>query len=115
MVRIKSGTSTNRKHKKVLALAKGYWMSRSKLFKKAQEAVLHAGQYAFAGRKITKRDIRKLWIIRIHAALQEKGIKYSAFIHKLKEKKVIIDRKILSKIALDHPKIFTAVVDEVQK
>lgn len=115
MVRVKGGTTTNRRHKKVLDLAKGYWMSRSSQFKKAKEAVLHAGQYAFAGRKMKKRDMRSLWITRINAALKEKGVKYSTFIHTLKEKNITVDRKILAKIAMEHPKVFESVVSHIQK
>ena len=114
MVRVKAGKNTNRRHKKVLDLAKGYWMSRSKQFKKAQEAVLHAGQYAFAGRKMKKRDMRSLWITRINAALKLKGVKYSEFIHSMKTKQITVDRKVLAKIALDHPTVSDSVIDQVQ-
>jgi len=115
MTRIKGGPTSIRKHKKVLHLAKGFWMARSSQFKKAQEAVLHAGQYAFAGRKLRKRDIRKLWITRINAGLKEHDITYSSFIHSLKIKKIGIDRKILAQLALDFPQIFDKVVEEVKK
>ena len=74
MVRVKSGILTKKKHKKVLKLAKGYWMTRHKQFKKAKEAVLHAGQYAFSGRKNRKRDFRRLWIMRINAAVRPLGL-----------------------------------------
>lgn len=115
MVRVKGGTTTNRRHKKVLDLAKGYWMSRSSQFKKAKEAVLHAGQYAFAGRKMKKRDMRSLWITRINAALKLKGVRYSQFIHALKDKNITVDRKILAKIAMEHPQVFESVVTQIQK
>lgn len=115
MVRISGGFSSKRKHKKILNLAKGFWMSRSKQFKKAQESVLHAGQYAFVGRRLRKRDIRRLWITRISAALKENNIKYNVFIHKLKEKKLGLDRKILAHIALDFPKVFDKIAQEIKK
>ncbi|CAN5243548.1 50S ribosomal protein L20 [soil metagenome] len=115
MARVKAGTTTNRRHKKVLDLAKGYWMSRSKQFKKAKEAVLHAGQYAFAGRKLKKRDMRSLWITRINAALKVRGVRYNDFIHTMKDKNIIVDRKILAKIALEHPQVFESVITHVQK
>lgn len=115
MTRVKGGPTSIRKHRKVLDLAKGYWMSRSSQFKSAQQAVLHAGQYAFAGRKLRKRDFRSLWITRINAALKDHNVKYSSFIHSLKEKKVGIDRKILSQLALDFPQVFDRVVEEVKK
>lgn len=115
MARVKSGILTKKKHKKVLKLAKGYWMTRHKQFKKAKEAVLHAGQYAYVGRKKRKRDFRRLWIIRINAALKTLGLKYSQFINQLKNKKIEIDRKILSNIALDHPQIFEKIVEKIKK
>ncbi|OGK14639.1 50S ribosomal protein L20 [Candidatus Roizmanbacteria bacterium RIFCSPLOWO2_01_FULL_37_16] len=114
MVRVKSGILTKKKHKKVLKLAKGYWMTRHKQFKKAKEAVLHAGQYAFSGRKNRKRDFRRLWIIRINAALRLLGLNYNKFINKLKTNKVELDRKILAKIAVEYPKIFEKIVEKIK-
>lgn len=114
MTRVKSGIITKKKHKKVLKLAKGYWQTRHKQFKKAKEAVLHAGAYAFAGRKKRKNDFRQLWIIRINAALNQYGIKYSQFINQLHKKKVALDRKILSQIAIDYPKVFEKIVADVK-
>ncbi len=114
MVRIKGGVTTRRKHKKVLKLAKGYWMSRHKQFKKAKEAVLHAGEYAFNGRKLKKRDFRSLWIIRLNAAARQFGLTYSQLINKLAIKKVSLDRKILSKIAIEYPKTFEQIVNKVK-
>jgi len=114
MVRVKSGMATKRKHNKVLGLAKGYWMTRHKQYRKAQEAVLHAGEYAFKGRKLRKRDFRTLWIIRINAALREIGLTYSQFINKLKLKKIEIDRKILSELATNYPEVFKKVVENVK-
>ncbi|MCL4364160.1 50S ribosomal protein L20 [Patescibacteria group bacterium] len=113
-MRVKSGIQTKRKHKKVLKLAKGYWMTRHKQFQKAKEAVLHAGEYAFAGRKHKKRDFRKLWIIRLNAAVRNLGLTYSQLINKLNGKKVSLDRKILSKLALDYPKVFEKIVEKVK-
>ncbi len=104
-----------KKHRKILKLAKGYRMTRSKQFKKAMETVLHAGEYAFAGRKRKKRDFRRLWIIRLNAALKTLGITYSTFIKKLKDKKINLDRKILANIALNYPKVFEKIVKEVDK
>jgi len=114
MVRVKSGILTKKKHRKVLKLAKGYWMTRHKQFKKAKEAVLHAGEYAFFGRKRKKREMRRLWITRLNAAVRQLGLKYSQFIKMLKEKKVEIDRKILSQIAVEYPKIFVKIVEKVK-
>ncbi|KKP68418.1 MAG: 50S ribosomal protein L20 [Candidatus Roizmanbacteria bacterium GW2011_GWA2_35_19] len=112
-MRVKSGVDTRRKHKKVLKLASGYWMTRHKQFKKAKEAVLHAGEYAFAGRKLKKRDFRTLWIIRLNAALRELGLTYSKFINLLSTKKIELDRKVLSQIVVEHPEVFKKIVEKV--
>ncbi len=114
MARVKGGMTTRRKHKKTLQLAKGYWMTRHKQIKKAKEAVLHAGEYAFAGRRRKKRDFRSLWIIRLNAALRESGMKYSVFINKLKSKNVELDRKVLAQLALEQPSMFAKVMKFVQ-
>ena len=114
MVRIKSGIATKKKHRKVLRLAKGYWMTRHKQFKKAKEAVLHAGEYAFAGRKRRKRDFRALWITRLNAALREAVLTYSKFINSLKTKKIGLDRKVLSQIAIDYPAVFKKIIEKVK-
>ena len=114
MTRVKGGMTTRRKHKKVLKLAKGYWMTRHKQIKKAKEAVLHAGQYAFTGRKDRKSEFRKLWIIRLNASVRSLGLTYSNFINLLKKKNIILDRKILAKISLEHPKIFEKIVNKIK-
>ncbi len=113
-MRVKSGTRTKRRHKKLLKQAKGYWQSRSKLFKKASEAVLHAGQYAYDGRKMKKRDFRSLWIVRINAAVRPAGLSYSVFMQKLKAKNIGLDRKVLAQIAAEHPTVFQKIVDSVK-
>ncbi len=114
MVRIKGGVKTRARHKKVLKLAKGYWMTRHKQFKKAKEAVLHAGEYAFMGRKLRKRDFRQLWIIRMNAALRNLGTKYSVFIKKLKDNKIELDRKILSQLAVEQLDVFKKIVEKAK-
>ena len=88
-------------------------MTRHKQFKKAKEAVLHAGEYAFAGRKLKKRDFRTLWIIRLNAALRELGLTYSKFINLLSTKKIELDRKVLSQIVVEHPEVFKKIVEKV--
>lgn len=98
------------RHNKVLKLAKGYRMTKHRLYRVAHEAVMHAGQYAFAGRKIRRRDFRKLWIIRINAALSNFEIKYSQFISALKKSQITLDRKILSELATNQPKVFHEVI-----
>lgn len=108
-MRVKTGTVRRSGHKKVLKLAKGYWMTRSKRYKVASEAVLHAGQYAFNGRRIRRRDIRKVWIVRINAALKPFETSYSVFIKKLKDNKVELNRKMISEIAIHDPATFKAI------
>ncbi len=113
-MRVKTGTVRRRKHKKILAQAKGYRMTRSRLIKKAKEAVLHAGEYAFAGRKLRKRDFRRLWITRINAGLSESTLSYSQFIAGLKKTKIELDRKILADLCVSDPKTFTKILDKVK-
>ena len=104
MPRVKGGPRARAKHKKIIKQAKGYRMTRSKLFKRANEAVLRAGEHAFHGRKEKKRDFRRLWIQRISAALTNFDLNYSRFIHLLKEKDIILNRKMLANLALKKPK-----------
>ncbi len=113
-MRAKTGYTRKRRHKKILKLAKGYRMTRSKLYKVAKEAVLHAGSYAYHGRKLRKRDFRTLWIQRINASLTGTGLKYSHFINKLKTNKIQLNRKILADLAVNHPKVFFKIVDKVK-
>jgi len=108
-MRVKTGVVRRQHHKKVLSQAKGFWMTRHKRFKVAHEAVLHAGQYAYNGRRIRRRDFRKLWIIRINAALQPFNIKYSVFIKKLKDAKIDLNRKMLSELAIHDPNAFKSI------
>ena len=114
-MRIKTGFSRRRHHKTVLARVKGARLSRGKHYKAARETDLHAGAYAYHGRRKRKRDLRRLWIIRINAALKNysDNIKYSAFIKLLKDNQIIIDRKILSHLAVTDPAAFKAVLDKI--
>ena len=117
MPRTKTGPTRRARHKKVLKRTKGMRMTKSRLYKVAKEADLHAGQYAFIGRKLRKRDFRKLWIMRINAALQTQaeGLKYSRFINLLSKANIKLDRKTLAHLAVSDPNTFKAVVDAVQK
>jgi len=117
MARSKTGTTRKRKHDKVLKQAKGYRMTRSRLYKVAHEAVLHAGEYAFRGRKERKRQMRRLWITRINAALknQPDTPSYSKFIHQLSLKNIKLNRKVLSELALHQPETFSKVVKQAFK
>ncbi len=102
-----------RKHRKILKEARGFKQTRRRRVKTAKESLLHAGQYAYHGRKLRKRDLRRLWIVRLNAACRENGLKYSEFIAKLKEAKVEIDRKILADIAIKEPEIFSKIVAKI--
>ncbi|HAZ29734.1 TPA: 50S ribosomal protein L20 [candidate division WWE3 bacterium] len=113
-MRIKGGPRGHRKKVKLLGLAKGYRGARSKLIKKANEAVVRSGEHAFAGRKIRRRDFRRLWISRINAALRQEDIMYSRFIAALKKGQVTLDRKTLAELAYSDLEAFQAVVKSVK-
>jgi large subunit ribosomal protein L20 len=110
MPRVKGGPRGHRKHIKIIALAKGYRGTRSKHFKRANEAVVRAGEHAFAGRRLRRRDIRRLWITRINGALTSHNIKYSRFIAGLKKAHIELDRKSLAEMAVNDVKGFDKVV-----
>lgn len=112
-MRVKRGTTTHKRHKKILKLAKGYRGGRSKLIKEAKTAVMHAGADAYRGRKQKKRDNRSLWIIRINAALSEHNVSYNKFMNDLKKKNIELDRKVLAQIAMEDPKSFADLVKKV--
>lgn len=114
MSRIKRGIVSRRKHRKLLGLAKGYRQNRSRNVKQAKEAILHAGAYAFHGRKLKKRNFRTLWNVRISEAVKQEGIPYSIFINKLKKAKIELDRKILSNLVVEDPTTFKHIVDSVK-
>lgn len=114
-MRIKRGIVSRRKHKKVLSLAKGYLGTRHKLIRVAKQAVLQAGNYAFAGRKLRKRNFRALWITRISHAVKNYGINYSVFIKKLQAAKISLDRKILADLAVNDPETFKHIVETAKK
>jgi large subunit ribosomal protein L20 len=112
-MRVKTGFVRRRAHKKIIKANKGFRGTNRRLFKRANEARMHAGAYAFAGRKHRKRDLRKLWIIRIGAALKqvEPKLNYSRFIAGLKKAQITLDRKILAELIITDPVAFKAVVD----
>lgn len=114
MSRVKRGTISRRKHKKLLGLTKGYRGTKSKLVRVAREAALHAGQYAYHGRKLRKRDFRSLWILRIGEAVKQEGISYSAFINGLKKANIELDRKILSDLVVNDIETFKSIVGKVK-
>ena len=114
MARIKGATMTRKRRNKVLKLAKGYYGSKSKLFKTAKQAVMKSGNYAYIGRKQKKRDFRRLWIARISAACKMNGINYSTFINGLRKANIDLNRKMLSEIAIADPQGFTALVEKAK-
>ena len=111
MARVKGAMMTRKRRNKVLKLAKGYYGSKSRLFKTAKQAVMKSGQYAYIGRKQRKRDFRRLWITRISAAAKLNGMNYSTFINGLKRADVSLNRKMLSEIAIADPAGFTALAE----
>ncbi|MBQ2640301.1 MAG: 50S ribosomal protein L20 [Bacilli bacterium] len=110
MARVKNGAVTKARHKKVLKQAKGYFGSKHRLYKTAKEQLMHSGQYAYRDRKQRKREFRKLWITRINAACRENNISYSRFIEGLTKAGVEVNRKMLSEIAINDPKMFAKFV-----
>ena len=114
MPRVKGGPRGHRRHIKIISQAKGYRMSRSKLFKRANEAVVRAGEHAFAGRRQRRRDMRKLWIMRINGALYDHGVKYSRFINALKKANINLDRKTLAEMAVNDTAAFDKVLETVK-
>lgn len=114
MARIKRAMMTRKRRKKVLKLAKGYFGAKSTHFKMAKQAVKKSGNYAFAGRKQRKRDFRKLWITRISAACKMNGVNYSQFMNGLKKAGVVLNRKMLSELAIHDAAAFTALVEKAK-
>jgi large subunit ribosomal protein L20 len=114
MVRVKKGFTKSRRHKKIKRETKGYLSNRRKSFKKAKEAVIKAGKRAYTGRRKRKRDLRRLWIIRINAALKKHDLKYSRFIKLLKDHQIELDRKILAQLVIEKPELFDQLVKEIK-
>lgn len=110
MARVKGGNVSKNRRRKVLKAAKGYFGSKHRLYKSAKEQLMHSGQYAFRDRKQKKRDFRKLWITRINAACRQNDISYSRFIEGLNKAGVEVNRKMLSEIAINDPKMFSEFV-----
>lgn len=115
MARVKGAMMTRKRRKKILGLAKGYWGSKSKHFKMANQAVMKSGNYAYAGRKMKKRDFRSLWITRINAAARLNGMSYSAFINGLKKQNIEVNRKMLADLAVNDAAGFAQLVEIAKK
>jgi len=111
MPRVKGGTTTRKRHKKVLERAKGYRGSKHRLFRRANEQVLHSLSYAYRDRRQRRRNFRKLWIIRINAAARLSGMSYSRFMNGLKIAEIEIDRKVLADMAVNDAKGFADLVE----
>lgn len=114
MARVKGAMMARKRRNKVLKAAKGYWGAKSKHFKMAKEAVMKSGQYAYIGRRLKKRDFRRLWITRISAACKLNGINYSTFMNGLKKAGIELNRKMLSEIAISDAEAFTALVEKAK-
>ena len=111
MARVKGAMMTRKRRNKVLKLAKSYWGSKSTHFKMAKQAVKKSGVYAYVGRKLKKRDFRRLWIARISAAVKPYGLNYSRFMNGLKKANIALNRKALSEMAINDSAAFAALVD----
>ena len=114
MARVKGAIMTRKRRKSVLKAAKGYWGSKSKHFKMAKEAVMKSGNYAFAGRKMKKRDFRALWITRISAQAKVCGMNYSTLMHGLKKAGIDLNRKMLAEIAVYDKDAFAAIAEKAK-
>lgn len=115
MTRVKRGVMVRKRHKKILEAVKGYRGQRKHRIKLAKEAILKAGTYAYRDRRTKKREFRRLWIVKINAALKEYGLRYSQFINGLQRAQVELDRKILADLAQNHPAEFAAIVEKVKR
>ena len=111
-MRVKTGFVRRRRHKKILKLTKGQWGARSRLFRRANEAMLKSLWYAYRDRRNRKRDLRRLWITRINAAARLNGTTYSRLIHAMRKANITINRKMLADLAVRHPEAFKAVVEK---
>lgn len=115
MSRIKSGKTTRRRHKRLLEYTKGFRHGRKNLFRLAKEAFLKAGKNAFIGRKLKKRDFRRLWIVKINAACRQNGLSYNRFIAGLEKAKINLNRKMLADLAENYPDKFKEIVRKVSQ
>ena len=114
MARIKGAVMTRKRRNKVLKAAKGYWGAKSKHFKMAKQAVMKSGNYAFAGRKMKKRDFRRLWITRISAQAKVNGVNYSTFMNGLKKAGIDLNRKMLAELAVSDKEAFAAICEKAK-
>ena len=115
MARVKGAMMTRKRRNKILGMAKGYWGSKSKHYKMANQAVMKSLKYAYVGRKQKKRDFRQLWITRISAGCKMNGMNYSTFMNGLKKAGIVINRKVLAELAVNNKAAFTQLVDTAKK
>lgn len=115
MARVKRGVMARKRHTKLLLQAKGYWGSRSRRYAVARQSVMKALSYAYRDRRNRKRDMRRLWIIRINAAARQNGISYSRLMNGLKTAGIDLDRKVLADMAVRDPSAFASVVEQAQR
>jgi large subunit ribosomal protein L20 len=114
MTRVKRGINVKKRHKRLLKFAKGNWGQRKNIFRRAKETVMRAWAYAFKSRRLRKRDMRSLFITRINAAAQQHSMRYSTLIHGLKKANIILNRKMLSQIAIFEPSVFEMLVNKAR-
>ncbi len=114
-MRIRRGNAGVKRHKKILKLAKGFIGARSRIFKVANIAVMKALKYAYRDRRTTKRNMRRLWIVRINAAVRQRGMSYSKFVNACKKSNIIVNRKMLADLAVRDPEAFDVVFESVSK
>ena len=114
-MRIKRSVNALKKRRKILRSAKGYWGARSKLYRVAKQAVMKAGQYAYTGRRLKKRDFRQLWIARINAGCRQNDMSYSQFMNGFKKANITLNRKVLAELALTDPTAFASLVETAKK
>ena len=115
MARVKGAMMARKRRNKILKLAKGYWGSKSKHYKMANQAVMKSGVYAYTGRKLKKRDFRQLWITRINAACKMNGMNYSTFVNGLKKSGIVINRKMLAELAVNNKEAFAQLAKTAKK
>lgn len=114
MTRVKTGPYRRKHHRKILKITKGQFGTRSRLFRRANEAMLKSLWYSYRDRRTRKRDLRRLWIARINAAARLNGTTYSRLIHSMKKAQIAINRKLLADLAVRNPEVFAAVVSKAQ-
>jgi large subunit ribosomal protein L20 len=114
MPRVKRGVTASKRRKKIIKMAKGFRWRRKSNYRAAKEAVLKAGKYAYRDRRNKKRTNRSLWIVRLNNALKENGMRYNAFIKIMKDKKIELNRKVLSQMAMENPKEFEKLIEKIK-